>query len=138
MSRSPKLGQLDDGRVCHHAHEGIGAVPRGLQFGQDGVDVFFDEQQVRHHQVRLVHRLLGGGKGGRVFRPFRGSMDRNLDAGKVLGQTRRDPHGGAGGMGVESDDDKAVGAGGFPRGHAERWVGFIAHNGPWPRKGSRS
>ena len=70
--------------------------------------MFFDEQQVRHDDVGLGHRSLGAGKRGGVFGPFGGGVDRNLDPGKILGQTRRDAGGGAGGMGIQRQDHEAV------------------------------
>ena len=135
-------GKLDDGGVGDQADEGIGAGAGVLQLGQDGADVFFDEQKVRHDEIGALDGGAGGGKGGGVLGPFGGGVDRNLDPRKIAGKAGGHAGGGACGMGIERDDDEAIDAGILGRalggrGRRHGAMAVIAHNGPLPRKGFR-
>ena len=132
------LRQLDDRRVRDHTDEGIHPFPRGLKLRQDGGDVFLDEQQVRHDDVGAADRLARPCQRGGVLGPFGGGVDRHLEPRKILGQRRCDPRGGACGMRIERDHDKAIDPVALiGRSHPRGRVGVIAHNGPWPRRACR-
>ena len=93
--------------------------------------MLFQEQKVRHHHVGSGHGGAGASQGGGVFRPFGGGMDADFKSGEVAGKAWGDAGGGTGGMGVEREDDEAVGSG--PRLCLDRPdQPVIAHNGPSP------
>ena len=79
-----------------------------------------DDIRLRHRRLGAVQRAGGGGPIGR-------RVHFDADAGHVFGQTLRHSRGGAGGVGVEGNQDDAVG-------YADA---AIAHNAPSLRRGSR-
>ena len=125
------LRQLDDRAIRDDPDEGIGTGAGGGQVGQDRVDMFFDEDQVRENDISGLERQLGAGQRSGVFGPFRGGMDGNRQAREILGKTRRDARSRTGGMAVQRHDDDVI----AHAGAGQRRVS--AHNVPLPHTGFR-
>ena len=81
---------------------------RACRSGRIWRQVLLEEDQVGDDDVGRRDIGRGAGEGGGVLGPFGGGVDRDGEAGEVFRQTVRDALGGACGVGVEGDDDKAV------------------------------
>jgi hypothetical protein len=121
------LGEIDDLPVGDHPHHRVAMGAARLEVGQDRRDMLFKEQQVRHDDVGMAHRILRPRQSGRVLGPFGRGQDFDAQTREILGQRRGDARGGAGRMGIEREDHDPVAGD----------VAIIAHSGPLPRRGSR-
>ena len=121
------LGELHDGLIGDDADHRVAMVAAGLQVGQDRLDMLFEEDHRGDDDIRPRDVGARGGKCCGILAPLGGRMDRDLQAGEIVRQPRRDARGRAGRMAVQRHQRDPVG----PMDHV------IAQNGPSLRRGCR-
>jgi hypothetical protein len=116
-------GQLDDflGRDDPDHRIAVGAAR--LQIGQDGRDMFLDEQEVRDDDIAMAHGDARLFQGCGVFGPFGGGMNADVQPRKLPHEPFADTRRRTSRMAVQRDNHDPV---------AGNMIAVTAHNGPWP------